>query len=164
MKVGVVSDTHDNRDAILKAVDFFNGEGVDVVLHAGDHIAPFTIKWLGGLKARVIGVRGNLDAEFEALKSRYGERGWSLYRHLASIKLSETPIALIHGEAEEVVEALLKSGLYKVVVRGHLHKVIEEWVGDTLHLSPGEACGYLTGRRTVAILRIPEISVEIVEI
>ncbi|PCN50798.1 YfcE family phosphodiesterase [Candidatus Geothermarchaeota archaeon ex4572_27] len=164
MKVGVISDTHDNKDAIARAVDLFNSEKVDLVLHGGDHVAPFTVRWLSGLKMRVVGVKGNLDAEYPTLARLYEERGWSFNRYSASLELEGRRLILIHGEDEEVVKALVSSGSYDVVVRGHLHKVINEWVGNTLHLSPGEACGYLTGRRTVAILRLPEISVEVIEI
>jgi len=43
-KLGVISDTHDNLDAIGKAVDEFNKRRVSLVLHAGDYVFPFTAK------------------------------------------------------------------------------------------------------------------------
>ncbi len=42
MNIGIISDTHDNLALIKKAVTFFNGEKVDLVLHAGDFVSPFT--------------------------------------------------------------------------------------------------------------------------
>ncbi len=162
MRIGVVSDTHDNKDAILKMVDILNREKVEVVLHAGDHIAPFVVKWMGKLKARVIGVAGNNDAEKELLRKRYEENNWSFSIHTAILNL-DGKIALLHGTDEMVVEALLHSGLYDVVVRGHLHKVKVDYIGDTLHLMPGEVCGYLSRKRTLAVLKMPEKTVEIIE-
>ncbi len=42
--VGVLSDSHDNMPAIERAVDFFNENNVDMVMHAGDIISPFTAR------------------------------------------------------------------------------------------------------------------------
>ena len=42
--IGIMSDSHDNLDAIRKAVDAFNEAEVDLVIHAGDMISPFTSK------------------------------------------------------------------------------------------------------------------------
>jgi len=40
MKVGLVSDTHDNRDVIEDAVELFT-ERVETVVHCGEHIAVY---------------------------------------------------------------------------------------------------------------------------
>ncbi len=40
--IGIMSDSHDNLDAIRKAVKIFNNEDLDLVIHAGDLISPFT--------------------------------------------------------------------------------------------------------------------------
>ena len=42
MKVGIVSDTHDNMVKIKDMVDILNSREVDLMLHAGDFIAPFS--------------------------------------------------------------------------------------------------------------------------
>jgi|Deesub1362B_J571_1020462.scaffolds.fasta_scaffold00004_424 hypothetical protein len=164
MKLGALSDTHDNMQAITRAVEIFNEEKVDLVLHGGDHIAPFTVNWMSNLNMKVIGVKGNLDAEFNLLSQKYSENNWEFYRHSAVIEAEGKKIILLHGVDENVVNAIIKSGNYDIVIRGHLHRVINEKVGETLHFSPGEACGYLTGKSTIGILRLPEISVEIIEI
>jgi len=44
MKIGVISDTHDNLPLIEKAVKIFNEKGVKLVLHAGDYVALFVVK------------------------------------------------------------------------------------------------------------------------
>ena len=35
-KIGIMSDTHDRLDAVEKAIDLFNREKVEHVLHASD--------------------------------------------------------------------------------------------------------------------------------
>ena len=42
MKLGIITDTHDNKPAIVKAISIFNDRQVDLVVHAGDMIAPFS--------------------------------------------------------------------------------------------------------------------------
>lgn len=49
MRIGILSDTHDNLPAIKRAVDFFNQQKVQFVLHAGDFIAPFAIPYIDKL-------------------------------------------------------------------------------------------------------------------
>lgn len=164
VKIGVISDTHDNRDCILKAIEIFNTEKVDLVLHCGDHIAPFTLEWYKGLNAKMIGVKGNLDAEYQLLKEKYESLGWEFHRFSAVITLERKKIILLHGVDENVIKGLIHSDEYDIIVRGHLHKIINEWHKDTLHFSPGEACGYLTQKRTIGIIKLPEISAEIIEI
>ncbi len=46
MKVGILSDTHGNFAALLKAVDLFKERGVEVAIHCGDWDAPFMMKAL----------------------------------------------------------------------------------------------------------------------
>ena len=43
MKIGVLSDTHDNLVNIRKAVEIFSKNGVEAVIHAGDFCSPFTL-------------------------------------------------------------------------------------------------------------------------
>ena len=44
MKLGIMADTHENMPMVAKAIDLFNTEKVDLVLHAGDFISPITAK------------------------------------------------------------------------------------------------------------------------
>jgi len=163
VKIAVISDTHDNKEAISKLVKSINDNNIKIIIHAGDHISPFTVDWLGQLKGKVFGVAGNNDCEKEILKSKYGEMGWAFSYTTLALNLGG-PIIVTHGTDQRTVDALIKSGEYKVVIAGHLHKpIINYYSNDTLYLNPGEACGYLTQKRTYAILRMPDKSVEIIE-
>lgn len=163
MLVGLVSDTHDRIEAIKEAVKVFNERGVELVLHAGDYVAPFTAMAFKGLRCRLIGVYGNVDGDRELLRERYAELG-EVKGVLATLKLSGLTTALVHGAPVEVAEALAKSGDYDVVVHGHTHRARAERVGRSLVVNPGEACGYLSGKATVALLDLPSLKVELVEL
>ncbi len=161
MRIGVLSDSHDHLGYLKKAVDALNDYQVDLVLHAGDYVAPFVVNELSRLKTRLIGVFGNNDGERLGLARRISEIGQVSVQPLF-LELENTRIAMVHEP--EPVEAFALSGLYDVVIYGHTHQLDHRTVRDTVILNPGEVCGWLTGRPTCAILTLPERAVEIVEL
>jgi putative phosphoesterase len=61
-------------------------------------------------------------------------------------------IALLHGDETELLNALASHGGFDAVVHGHSHAEVSMNMGRTLVVNPGEACGYLTGKPTMALL------------
>jgi putative phosphoesterase len=59
LKIGMMSDTHDRLEAVKKAVELFNSERVEHVLHAGDLVSPFVAPKFKELKAKLHYVWGN---------------------------------------------------------------------------------------------------------
>jgi putative phosphoesterase len=57
------------------------------------------------------------------------------------------------------VTALVKSGNYDIVIRGHTHK-LEVKQGKCMMINPGETCGYLSGKKTVILLDPEDLSYE----
>ena len=53
MKLSVISDTHDHKDNILKAVSIMNERNVDALIHCGDYVAPFVKRWFDGLNHNI---------------------------------------------------------------------------------------------------------------
>ncbi len=163
MKIGIMSDSHDNIYAIDKAIEFFNDSKVEHVLHAGDFVSPFVAPRFSKLKAKLHYVFGNNEGDREFLRVKFGEIGVSPLGNFASLELGGRKIALLHGTHEDIVNALVKSGSYDVVVRGHTHQVGISGKKPIL-INPGETCGYMTGRKTVAILDLATLKAEILEI
>lgn len=163
MKVGLMADTHDRIDAVERAIDFFNRAGVEHVLHAGDLVSPFVAPKFAKLKAKLHLVWGNNEGDRELVRVKFGEMDVKPLGNFAALELGGRKIALLHGTHEEIVGALLKSGTFDVVVRGHTHRA-EVREGKTLLVNPGEVCGYLSGRLTVAMLDLAELSAEILEL
>ena len=162
--VGILSDTHDNLPLIDEAVKQLNQYGVGTVLHAGDYISPFTVAHFKPIKAKMIGVYGNNCAERGLLKKLFKEIDGDLRGFFAAVSLDEVKIALLHGHDEELLNASINSCSYDVVVHGHTHQVKTQQVGNTLVINPGEVCGYLTGKSTMAILDLQTRKVEVVRI
>jgi len=161
-KIGIIADTHDRLQLIDAAVERLNSEGVRLVLHAGDYIAPFTALRFKPLKAKLIGVFGNNDGDQNLLRRRFEEVGAQIYGRFAEINVDGLRMALIHGEDEILLKALINSNYYDVVVHGHTHKAETYNVGKTLVINPGEVCGYLTGHATMAILDVKAMRAEII--
>ncbi|MCD6558961.1 MAG: metallophosphoesterase [Palaeococcus sp.] len=147
MLIGVMSDTHDNLPAIAKAVELFNREGVDLVIHCGDYVAPFVKRELSKLKAPMKGVFGNNDGERRGLKEAIGVEDEILELTVDGIK-----IAVLHGTDQRVVEAFVRSQLYDIVIRGHTHRYEIAELGRTILLNPGEVGGYVSGIKSVAFI------------
>jgi len=163
MMIGVMSDTHDRLDAVNKAISFFNSQQVTDVLHAGDLVSPFVAPLFSRLKAKLHFVWGNNEGDHEFIKVRFAGIGISPLGDFAALQLGGKKIALLHGTHKEIVDSLIESGHYALVVRGHSHRaeVIE---GETLVVNPGEVCGYLTGHQTVAMVDLDRMQAQIAEL
>jgi putative phosphoesterase len=160
-----MSDTHDSLPMVEKAVKKFNEEKVDLVLHAGDYVAPFVIPRFKHLRTRLIGVFGNNDGDRELLRKRFSEHeGLEIRGNFADISVNGVKIALLHGSEEELLKALINGGSFDVIVHGHTHKAEIYRKGKTLVVNPGEVCGYLTGKATIALLDVEGLDAKIVEL
>ncbi len=145
MKIGIMSDSHDNIPAIEKAVETFNAVGADFVVHLGDIVSPFCFDVFDKLKMEFIGVFGNNDGEWLYLEEKARHR---LHKPPYELELDGKSFVLMHEPFG--IDKLARE--YDYVLYGHLH-VIDIRKTDRGHIiSPGELCGYLTGRRTVVIL------------
>ena len=131
-------------------------------MHAGDYVAPFVLPHFKQLKADLIGVFGNNDGERENLKKRFMELSAQMRGNFAAVTLEGLRIAMVHGHEEELLQSLIDVESYDVIVYGHTHEAKAYKKGKTLIINPGETCGYLTGKPTVAILNTRTLDVKII--
>jgi putative phosphoesterase len=165
MRIGILSDTHDNLPMVERAVARLNGLSPDLVLHAGDFVAPFVIPRLATLACPCVGVFGNNDGDRVLLRSKARESGKVKIRgSFTVVQAGGRSVALLHGEDPDSLDEIAGAGIFDVVAHGHTHRpsVVER--GGTLMVNPGEVCGYLTGRGTVAVLETGRLEVEILEL
>ena len=165
MLIGAISDTHDNLPLVEKAVKYLNDQKVGLVLHAGDYVAPFVIPKFKQLNCKLIGVFGNNDGDHELLKKRFSETAnCTVHDRFAAVTVDGYRIALLHGEEIELLNALIDSGYFNAVIHGHSHNKSIENKGKTLAVNPGELCGYLTGKSTLALLDTVKNEAKIIEL
>ncbi|MBI5573373.1 MAG: metallophosphoesterase [Elusimicrobia bacterium] len=160
MLIGIMSDSHDNMNAIRKAVDFFNKKNVEIVLHAGDIISPFTAQEFSKLKMKFAGVFGNNDGDKPYLLERFENIG-KLRQDFFEIELDGKKVVVMHQP--KFIDQLQKSTNYDVVIYGHTHE-IDIRKNSNLVINPGECGGWLTGRSTVAILDTTNLTPEIIDL
>jgi putative phosphoesterase len=165
MLIGVIADTHDNLPMIEKAVKKLNEENVALVLHAGDYVSPFVIPKFKALNAKLIGVFGNNDGDHEFLKKRFSEtENCEIRGRFAEINAEGFKIALLHGDETELLNALINCEYFDAVITGHVHSLGVRKKGKTLVVNPGEVCGYLSGKSTMALLDTEKREARLIEI
>ena len=159
MKLGIISDTHDNVPMVKKAVEFFNEADVDAVLHAGDYVSPFSVKPLLTLECDFLGVWGNNDGDKIVLQN------------VSQGKIETSPYISSYGNRKillghyfETLEALIMSQEFHLIIYGHTHKPDIRKKGKTLIVNPGECGGWLDGKSTIAIVDLENQEAELVEL
>lgn len=157
--VGILSDSHDNVLMIRQAVWIFNEAKCRLVIHAGDYVAPFSVREMEALRCPVKGVFGNCDGEREGLRRAFEslgeiEDGPFLFR-FADLRFL---VSHIH-EPQFLNQASMPSD---ILVFGHTHKPLIEKKNGTLLINPGETGGWLTGKSTVALFDPETQTVDII--
>jgi len=156
MLVGVVSDSHDNLPKLRAAMDAFRSRGVGHVLHAGDYVAPFAVRVLTQSGLPFTGVFGNNDGERDGIHALTTNIHLSPYR----LELDGRRIVLAH-DPKQLTPDWRKGA--EVIIFGHTHLVAIE-KGPPLVLNPGECCGWVSGKCTVALLDLASLDVAILEV
>ena len=59
MKIGIVSDSHDHRQPLQRAVRDAKARGAAAILHAGDIVAPSTLAALNTFDLPIHAIHGN---------------------------------------------------------------------------------------------------------
>jgi hypothetical protein len=158
--VGIISDTHDNRAAIEKAVTFFNQREAGLVVHAGDFVAPFTVLDFKKLACPLEMVFGNNDGERVGLSAAFQDCGILLPGPRTFVYQGKT-FLLMHEQG--CLDQLAAAAAVDVIIYGHTHDV-DIRTGPPLIINPGEAGGWLRGRATAAILDLDRMAVELVDL
>lgn len=157
MKIGILSDSHDNLPKIEKAVSFFNINKVAFVLHAGDFVAPFTIPKLKLLKCDWVGVFGNNDGERNGLTNISENK---IKDGPTRIELNHKKITLIH----DLDKINITAEESQLIIFGHTHRPQIKNFNTHLLINPGECGGWLTNKSTVVVLDLDTLSCKIFNI
>jgi uncharacterized protein len=159
-KIGIMSDSHDNLPAIRAAVELFNREKVDLVIHAGDVVAPFTAREIKKLHCPYKIVLGNNDGEILGLYNIYEG---NIFQPPFFLTVNGKSIVVLHDAS--LLQELKSAQTYDFIIYGHDHKsFVEHLSGGTIVVNPGECGGWVTGNSTVAILCLDTNEVKIFDI
>lgn len=152
MKIGILSDTHDNIPKIKKALAAFTARKCEAIIHAGDIVSPFAAKALRATKLPIYAVYGNNDGERKGLADLLP----GICDGPRTIELDGKKIVIAHSTVQ--VPDAVKAGADLVVV-GHTHVAgIER--AKPLVLNPGECGGWLYGKHSIAVLDTARLAIE----
>jgi putative phosphoesterase len=150
MRVGVLADSHDRLPAIAEFARRFREAGVGLVLHAGDYCSPFSLKPFVDADLPLAGVFGRNDGDRQGLRAEAAKAiGTELYESPHSVDVGGTRILLVYDIADVQDRSIAE---HAVVIHGFTHQRQLRSAGDTLLVNPGEACGWLFGTPTAAIV------------
>ncbi len=158
MRVGLMSDTHDRIPAIREIAGRLRESGAGLVLHCGDFCAPFSLLPFNELSLPVLGVFGRNDGDHEGLLTIAAQGvGVELYRGPHSLELGGQRLLLVHDIADVNPRSVEE---HSIVVHGFTHREEMKERGDTLIVNPGEACGWINGMPSFAVLDLETKRVE----
>ncbi len=158
--VGILADTHDNRNAVRRAVQIFNKHNACCVVHAGDIVSPFTAMDFSKLRCPMEMVYGNNDGEKVILNREFSKLG-TLAPGPRIFSINSRSFLLMHEDG--CLDACRSAGNVDIIIYGHTHRV-DIRQETPLIINPGEAGGWLTGRSTAALLDTDSLKVEIVDL
>ena len=162
MKIGVVSDTHDNLVKVKEIVRCFNNEKVEMVLHAGDIVAPFILlKGFKDLNCPLTAVFGNNDGDKILLHKIAIDLNFSIFTAPKKIQIGNKNILMLHCPDE--LEAFVNSGQYDIIIYGHTHEVDMRKEKGVIILNPGEAGGWISNKYTIGIIDISNLKAKVIE-
>lgn len=158
MKLGLLSDSHNDEQFIKKALEVFRERRVALIVHCGDLTSPQMVRLFEGFE--VYFVEGNMDSHREAIAKAVEEtEGPKSYGRKWEAELEGKKLAACHGDDLSLLNELLWSGEYDYVFHGHIHRLRDERVGKTRVINPG---AYDT--KTICILDLGADQLEVIEL
>jgi len=169
MLLGIMSDSHDNLSNVEKALNTFHQHGIELLIHLGDVISPFSLRKIVQVSARVIVIRGNNDGDALQLREIANKAGALFKEPPYEITIDNKVFLLLHGSGsksytKKIAHSFAKSGNYDVVMYGHTHEVEVSRINNCLLINPGEVFGMLSGKSTIAILDTKTMDIKIIEL
>lgn len=158
MRIGVISDTHDNARNVARIVEVLRAARVERVIHTGDITRASTLRVLAELSVPVFGVYGNNDHDRESLSAVAAELGFELAEPPLELRWAGRRITVVH---DRKAHPELELASRDVLLHGHDHRYMLERVSGTLVFNPGECAGWLEGRNAVGVLDLLRLEADL---
>lgn len=159
MKIGIVSDTHNNLKNCNRIVEMFNEAGVERVVHTGDITQAKTLEIFSNLSMPMWGVYGNNDVgEMDSLVNAASQFSFEIIEPPMILTWLEKRIVVVHDPLEL---SMVNPDDYDVILHGHTHRQTIEYDGDQLTFNPGECAGHMSGFNAIGVLDLSDLQVEI---
>jgi putative phosphoesterase len=151
VKIGIISDTHNQLDNLRAALAQLKTEGVGLLIHCGDATRVEMVQELAGFKVAYLFGNGDFASGemAEVLRGMNSENyaGLTYTSHIDGVAIAAT-----HGHMDGQVDQWLRSRRYDFVIQGHSHRRRDVRVGNTRHINPGALGGLQVEAQSFAVL------------
>lgn len=158
MRIGIVSDTHNNIRNVHRIVELFNAAAVERVIHTGDITQAKTLDVFAHLDAPLYGVFGNNDQERDSLQGAIDGHGFAFREPPYELVWHRRRIIVVHDPLE--LEGVL-GPQHELVLHGHTHLHRYETHNGQVLFNPGECAGHMKGLNAVGVVDLNDLSVEL---
>jgi putative phosphoesterase len=160
MKIGILSDTHDNETAVESGLREFRSRGVELIIHCGDIQSPATVQLFAGMPTHF--VFGNCDWRPDLLAPAIEEVGAKLHDPHGELELAGKMIGWVHSHDVNHFLNLEFSDRFDYLFYGHTHKAEQHRRGKTQVVNPGAL--YRVRQKSCLVLDLKSDQFENVEI
>jgi putative phosphoesterase len=163
MKIGVLSDSHENVTNLEIALAAYRTEGIIHVFHCGDMTTAATALSLKGFE--VVYVDGNMDQGLQEIYRTLRDlNSHSVMLPTFEGELEGVSIGVTHGDNENELRRLIDSGKHQYVFHGHTHRRRDELQGSTRVYNPGSLGGLQFESRSYSIVDLETGEITLFEI
>lgn len=134
MRIGILSDTHDQVERTRRAVAALLTEGAEALIHCGDLTIPAVVEEVVGVPAYI--VLGNCDYYPDELRQAMRRTGATCLERGGLIELGGRRIAVTHGDSRLEFDRLIAESP-DYLFSGHTHLRRDDRQGPTRFINPG---------------------------
>jgi putative phosphoesterase len=141
MKLGIVSDSHDNLLNVKKAVIQAEKKGAEKIIHCGDLVSPFVLDEFDSFSGEFHFIIGNNPGDIQFIMEKCNEQKGKFFFHgqFGKLKIGKKNIAFVHEPY--FAYPIFKSGDFDMLFYGHTHLWDHQVINDKILLNPGELLG-----------------------
>ncbi len=158
--IALISDTHENENAILEAVAIIKKRRPDLAIHLGDIISPAMLDYFKGLNMKII--FGNNDGERAGLVKTALALGFEEPKEEMEFIHQGKKCCAYHGTDKNLLDWHIFHGGFDYVLTGHTHQRRDEKIKNTRVINPGAL--FRCHPYTIAFLDIGKNHLEFVEV
>jgi len=160
MRIGVVSDTHNNLKSVQKIVELLNESAVERVIHTGDITQSKTINAFSDLNMPLYGVFGNNDLELDDLNQAISKQGYHFVQPPLIDTWENKNLIIVHDPLQLENHDLSH---YDLVIHGHTHRYRLETINSTTIFNPGECAGQMIGYNAIGVIDLTSMKTELMK-
>lgn len=151
MKIGIISDTHDNLSNTIYCLEQLRNLGITTLIHCGDLTGPDLLAYFDGFK--VIYTFGNCDKAPGLIKAGLTKlKGNSIAASSFDGKFNDRRILVFHGDIEGQVMEAVRLRCYDYIIHGHTHQHSDHRQLKSRIINPGALGGVYRERRSYCVL------------